>query len=469
MTTVMSSPKMLPGPSPVPIIGARGNEFQFARDPIVYMRRAYRAYGTIVGGVRGNPVWLFAFGPEYNHLLLSRPEQFYSFFLSIPAKAQSPLHHLTSGLLNMNGVQHARDRRLMLPLFHKQAIARYRDTMVTLTEAMLNRWSVGQPIDIMREMQQLTLAIVGKTLFGIDVYNTPGSLMQLLRRWLQLFTAPATNVAPIDLPGMPYRQLLACSSQLEQALQALIVQKRAEVAESSDVLAMLIQARDEDGAQLSDAELLGHANLLFLAGHETSANALTWTLFLLAQHPNILAELRDELVGVLRGAAPTVEQLAQLPLLDRVVHESLRVLPPAVYGVRYGVTPFTLGPYELPARSTVIFSPFITHHMPELYAEPDRFVPDRWCDIAPSPYAYLPFGAGPRRCIGATFAEMEIKLVLAMVLQYASLALRPRARIDYQVRITLTPRRGLPMIVRPLSDVLVRQAISGTIRDLVAI
>jgi cytochrome P450 len=367
----------------------------------------------------------------------------------------------------MNGVQHTRDRRLMLPLFHKQAIARYRDTMVTLTETMLSRWLVGQRLDIMHEMQQLTLAIVGKTLFGIDVHNTLGSLMQLLRRWLQLFTAPATNVAPIDVPVMPYHQLLACSERLEQALQALIAQKRAEVAESWDVLAMLIQARDEDGAQLSDAELLGHANLLFLAGHETSANALTWTLFLLAQHPNILADLRDELVGVLHGAAPAVEQLAQLPLLDRVVRESLRVLPPVVYGVRYGIAPFTLGPYELPARSTVIFSPFITHHMPELYAEPDRFVPDRWSDIAPSPYAYLPFGAGPRRCIGAAFAEMEIKLVLAMVLQRVSLALPPRARIDYQVRITLTPRRSLPMIVGRVTDPLVPSRVSGTIGDLV--
>jgi cytochrome P450 len=275
------------------------------------------------------------------------------------------------------------------------------------------------------------------------------------------------TLLPIDLPGLPLRRLLRLSDRLDADIRAMVERRRASLGGERDVLAMLLHARDEDGASMSDAELIGQATVLFIAGHETSSNALTWTLFLLSQHPQVLGDLRDELHGVLRGDAPAAAQLGRLPLLDRVVKESMRLLPPASISLRVSTAPFKLGPYELPRGTTVFFSQYATHHMPELYPEPERFLPERWLAIDPPVYEYLPFGAGPRMCIGATFALLEIKIALAMIVQRYQLALQPGARIDRRLRITLSPRQGMPMIVLPPDRAPPVNRPRGNIREMV--
>jgi cytochrome P450 len=451
----------------MPFLGAGGNSFLFTYDPIVYMRKLFAAYGPVAAGVQGSPLWICVFGPTYNQEVLTHPDRFASFFLSLPASPDSALHHVTAGLLSLNGAVHSRHRRLILPAFHKHTVAGYHTTIVTLTQAMLERWFIGQRLDIVQAMRELTLGIVSRALFGLDLYRDGESLPQLLRHWLHLFTAPITNAFPMNLPFLPYRRLLAVSSYLEQALQAFISQRRLGGTSAQDVLAMLLTAQDEDGSVLSDAEIIGHLNLLFLAGHETSANALIWTLFLLGQHPQVYAALYDELNGTLHGEAPTVGQLNTLTLLDRVIKESLRLLPPAVYGVRVSTEECTLGLYTLPKRSTVIYSSFMTQRMLEFYPLPAQFRPSRWETIDLPSYAYIPFGGGPRRCIGATFAEMEIKLILAMIIQHCTLALAAPTRIDYQVRITLTPRHKIPMVIGLPGHPPALHQVAGTIRSLV--
>jgi cytochrome P450 len=272
---------------------------------------------------------------------------------------------------------------------------------------------------------------------------------------------------PVDIPGAPFRQLLQLSTRLEADIRAMIQHKRAHPSDQRDLLALLLQAQDEDGTRLTDAELIGNATLLFVAGFETSAVALTWTLFLLAQHPHVMADLLDELTSVLHGEAPTVEQLRQLRLLDRVIKESLRLLPPAIQGGRIAVQPFVMGRYEFPAGTKVMYSEYITHHMPDLYPQPERFLPERWCGPEPSPYAYLPFLAGPRRCLGAEFAILEMKIVLALILQRYRLALIPNTLIHRAVRFTVVPKHGMPMQVHPQDRQFIKVAVRGNIHEMV--
>jgi cytochrome P450 len=211
----------------------------------------------------------------------------------------------------------------------------------------------------------------------------------------------------------------------------------------------LLEARDEAGTALSEDELIGHAGVIFAAGHETSSNALSWTLFLLAQHPRVMADLCDELTAKLRGGAPSFEDLADLPLLDHVVKESLRLFPPAPLNHRITARDSELGDYRIPSGTEILSSIYHTHRIPELYADPLRFRPERWTSLDPGPYAYNPFSAGPRMCIGATFAQFEIKIVLAILLQRFRLELVPNQRIDRYFGITLAPTpRVLMKILR---------------------
>jgi cytochrome P450 len=318
-------------------------------------------------------------------------------------------------------------------------------------------------------MQHLTLRIASTALYGLPAGPTTAGIGDMLRRWLALHEAPLTMLLPYDRPGTTYRRLLRASEQFEALFMELISWKRRNLDSQHDVLAMLLQAHDENGALLSDAELVGQASILLNAGHETTSNALTWTLFLLAQHPHVLQDVRDEVQSVLHNSPPTLAQLAQLPLLERVIKESMRVLPPVCYSFRVSTAPFQMGPYEFGRGTGLFFSQYTTHHDPELYAEPQRFLPQRWETIDPSPYEYLPFGAGPRMCIGATFAMLEIKIVLSMIVQRFTLAVQPNARIDQQIKITLSPRHGMPVQVMPLDCVPAAARVRGNVREMVAL
>lgn len=467
MTITAFDPATIPGPPPMPLLGRRGNFLRYFRDPIAAMRTYHATYGSVVAFIQGSPEWVFAFGPEYNHQILSNPDVFHASLLSLPAPPDASLRRLTAGLLSMNGDVHRQQRRLILPAFHKYAVANYYVTMQRLTQEMLDQWSTRQSINIADSMRQLTMRIVLTTLFGVESDRDTHALAHQLGTWLRLFTADSVHQLPISLPGLPYRHLLDVSARLEQTLHDIIAEKRTTLEQHQDMLATLIQARDEDGTSMTDTELIGQANLLFIAGHETSTNALTWTLFLLAQHPDIHADLVDELTSVLHGDPPTIEQMGQLPLLDSVVKESLRLLPPASAFGRFCTTTVTLGPYTLPKGSYVTISPYITHQQPDLYPEPKRFLPDRWDHIDPSPYEYLPFSAGPRKCLGATFAMLEIKLVLAMLLQRYRLTVAPGARIDRQLRLTLSPKHGMPMVIAPQDRQFTRSSVRGNILDMI--
>ncbi len=445
----------MPGPRALPLLGPVAELLRFVLDPISHVGTLFERYGAIAQLVVGSPTRIvsterkvpgtvFLFGPEYNRALLTNHADFHKCALTGPLYPSEPLSPRTrpltrmlTGLFHANEADHRTQRRLLMPAFHRTRIESYRDEMVAVTDTLLSEFRPGTIRDIRPDMMRVTLRIATATLFGADLGELGLQIGHDLESWNA--TLRGANIVPFDLPLTPYRHWLNLSSDIDRRMLEVIRLKREQPGAGRDMLSMLIEARDEGGARLSEDELVGHAGVIFAAGHETSSNALSWTLFLLAQHPRVLSDLCDELSATLHGDAPTFEQLAELPLLDHVVKESLRLFPPAPLNHRITARDAELGAYRIPAGTEVLSSIYHTHRMPELYAEPLSFRPERWQGFDPGPYAYNPFSAGPRMCIGATFAWFEIKIVLAMLLQRFRLELVPNQRIDRYFGITLAP------------------------------
>jgi cytochrome P450 len=458
--------QMPPGPAPLPILGRYGRKMQFYRDPIAYHYHVYQTYGTLASFIAGGRK-LLAYGQEYNRQILNQPDLFNVQRMAAPAAEDSSLYRLGLGLNSMNGELHRRQRRLMLPAFHRQHVEHYRDTMVVIAEQLIAQLPLGQVSDVAQLMRQITLCIASATLFGVDATQDAGSLGHQIARWVKLNTNRAVYLLPYDLPGTPLRRLMRLSEELEAYMRSLIQSRRAAPGDRHDALALLAHAQDEDGSLLTEAEVIGQATLLFLAGFETSAVALTWTLFLLAQHPQVLADVVDELESALHGAAPTVAQTQSLPLLERAIKESLRLFPPAIHGGRIATQPFEMGGYEFPAGTKVMYSEYITHRIPDVYPQPQRFLPERWAGPEPSAFAYIPFLAGPRRCLGAEFAMLELKIVLALLLQRYRFTMPSRARIDRSVLFTLAPKHGMPMLIERQTRHWTKVPVDGDIHEMV--
>jgi cytochrome P450 len=367
----------------------------------------------------------------------------------------------------MNGAQHKQQRRLVQPAFHREQVAGYHQDMARAIETFLTGWQGCSSLNMLQEMKRLTLVVATRVLFGIDTSAEADRFGKLTSRWLDLLFNPLVQLMPYNLPGLPYPEILRLSDELDALYRGMIENKRTSTADQRDVLAALIQTHDEDSARLTDAELIGHANSIFVAGHDSTATSLTWVLFLLAQHPRIYADLLDELEGELHGDIPSLEQLGRLPLLDSVVKETLRLLTPSTVIGRKTTAACSIGGYSVPAGTPVMLSPYITHRNPELYPEPERFRPERWVDLKPSTYQYLPFSAGVHMCLGSTFAMLELKLVLAAVVQRYRLRVVPDAQIDRMVRAFLAPRDGMPMLVAPQDRQFQRAPVRGNIHEMV--
>jgi cytochrome P450 len=444
------------------VIGQLSALWRLNQNPLALLNDQYRRFGAISGLTtfqNGGQGTLVAFGPEFNQAVLTNPALFHNPNLS--SFGDSAFTRLASGLVTMNGERHKQQRRLMMPAFHRQAVANYHDLMVNYTADMLDGWQSADQIDLIPQLRQLILRIVSHSLFGLDEVWKNERLGNLIDRFTRMINAPQYLLIP------PLkRQLYKLSEQLEGELVALINQKRANETPSNDVLSLLIQAHDEDGTRLTDGELIGQLAILFIAGHETTVNALAWTVILLARYPEMRLAIAETLDSTFDGMSPTIEQVYDLTLLDHFIKESMRLLPPVVYTARIGVEAFELGGYRLAKDSMVILSHFITHRMPEIYADPDAFLPERWANLDVSPYQYLPFSAGSRMCIGATFASLEMRTVLAMVLKRFQIT--PMGKIDYQVAGNiLNPKGKVPSAIYPAMEKRAALQLSGNIRELV--
>ncbi|MDZ4817469.1 MAG: cytochrome P450 [Planctomycetota bacterium] len=453
------------GPLPV----THGNLLDFPRDPIACMRELYNQHGNIAALEQDGTRLYFAFGPQYNQQVLSDPKSFHSRFFAIRGPKNSAQRRLTCGLLSMNGEDHKRNRRIVMGPFQKRSIETYCGSLAGLSEQMLEGWRPGQVRNIFSDMTHYMLRVTSSILFGFDQTELAYSIGEKTERWVRMnHDLGMGSMLPNARNPAEYEQLLTQADALEAEILKMIALRRASPTEGNDVLSLLIRAHDDDGAKLTDNELIGQAAILFAAAHLTTANTLTWTLFLLAQHPKVAQELFDELTGVLHGEAPKLEQLEQLPLLDRVINESMRVLPASSYSQRTNPEPMDLGPFHLPAGSMIVFSQFITHHMESLFDQPYRFMPQRWKTIEPSPYAFMPFAAGPKMCIGASLAMMTIRITLATVWQRVRMSVIPGANINGLVTSTmLGPTTGMPMLLMGTKSPYTNSWVRGNIHDLV--
>lgn len=389
-----------------------------------------------------------------------------------PPLRKKALLSFGAGLFAVNGDQHRRHRRLLGPAFTRKQLASYAEQMVAFTDEALSRWRTGEARSIDLDMRSLTSRIVGRTLLGESSAAHEGSAMATdhLSRAIRLLGTPLTRLLPFDAVGLPYRKYLDATLGLEEEMLRIIEARKREPAGDApgNMLDALLSAHDEEtDTQLTDHEILGHVSVFFAAGHETSANALSWTLFLLAMFPEVSARVKGEVEQVLGGAPPAADSLDRLVYLGWVVKESLRLFTPAPWNGRVLSEDTEMLGHQIPRGAEVLVSLYETHRVAEVFPEPLRFRPERWEFLKPTAYQYNPFSAGPRTCIGAAFATMEIKIVLAMIFQRYRLALLPQ-RIDRFAELVLAPT-ALRMRVEPADDHFEksRARITGNLGDMV--
>jgi cytochrome P450 len=355
-----------------------------------------------------------------------------------------------NGLLTSHGARWVQQRKLIQPAFHRDRINGYGAVMVECTERMLDTWRDGQTRDLHADMMRVTMEIVVRTLFGGDVNEEDAvavsdafnvTIEQIAVRFRRPFKIPDWVPLPEN------RRFNRAIRELDRLIYGFIRERRASPG-GNDVLSTLVAARDESGEAMSDEQIRDEAITLFLAGHETTALALSWTWYLLSQHPETLAKLQEELDAVLEGRPPAAEDVPRLEYTNRVVLESMRLYPPAYGFGREAVEDCEIGGYHVPKGSTVHMFPWIVHRDERWYPDPLRFDPDRWKnDFAKTlpAFAYLPFGGGPRRCIGNSFAMMEAVLLVAAIAQRFTLTLAEGHVVEPFASITLRPKYGMKM------------------------
>jgi cytochrome P450 len=363
---------------------------------------------------------------------------------------------LGNGLLTSEGDCWLKQRRLIQPVFQRDRITSYAPDMVAYTERQIASWRDGEVRDLHMEMRRLTLAIAAKTLFGADVNGQSEEVGRALHDAMGTFSQRFFRVIriPERIPTPGNLRIRRAIGRLDAILYGLINQRRSE-GEQKDLLSILLHARHEsDGTGMTDQQLRDEAMTLFLAGHETTALAMAWGWYLLAQHPRVVEELEAELHDVLGGRAPTVADLPRLRYTEMVVHEVMRLYPPAYAIGRQAIHSCSLGDYTVPAGGTVLMSQWVVHRDPRYFDDPERFFPGRWADGLAKRlprYAYFPFGGGPRVCIGNTFALMELPLVLATIAQRFRFALTPGLDVRPRPQLTLQPDRPIQLRLRARS------------------
>jgi cytochrome P450 len=420
------------------------------RDPIALLERA-----AALGDLVQMPL------PRARAYLVNDPELAWD-VLSIGNKdfVKSPAARnlrwvLGDGLLTSEGERHRRQRLLIQPTFHHDRIARYAAAMIDEAGRFGDQLRPAA-IDIHAAMSRLTLAIVGRAIFSSEVGSADSAqIAAALNEVLSQFGRQFSPWLPITrrLPIPSTRRFDRAVRTFDRLITEMIEERRRADRHDDDLLSHLLDVR-EDGEAMSDTQVRDEALTLLLAGHETTSNALTWTWWLLSQHQGAEQRLHAELDDVLGTEGPKIEDLARLPYTDAVIAESLRIRPPAWAIGRQAVTEHRLGNIMLAPQDIVVVSPWLLHHDERWWTDADRFRPERWVDGDPGRprHAYLPFGGGPRMCIGEGFASMETRLLLATIARRWRFDLDPSATVELQPVITLRPRHGMPMVAHARSS-----------------
>jgi cytochrome P450 len=425
---------------------------EYARDPLGFLSRCAREYGDIVQlRFMGQKFYLLSHPDLIEYVLVENNRNFTKTKI---LKRNSRL--LGEGLLTSQGEFWRRQRRLAQPAFHRKRIAAYGEVMASFAERSLEGWRDGQTIDVHEEMTRLTLEIVAKCLFDADVGAEARDVGSAMTVALEDFSSQRRLIRiPKSIPTPHNLRFERAARRLDTIVHAIIEERRKSGEEDrGDLLSMLMLAEDESGERMTDKQLRDEVMTLFLAGHETTANALAWTFWLLSSNVAAEAKLAEELERVLGGRTPTVADLPRLPYVECVIKESMRLYPPAWVMGRESVGECEVGGYRMPAGTTALMSQWVVHRDPRYHRDPQRFDPDRWTagyEKGMPRFAYFPFGGGPRQCIGAAFAMTEARLVLATVAQRLRMELVPGQSVEPYASITLRPKEGIRMTLAKYS------------------
>lgn len=429
-----------------------GNLPDFRASRLDFLTHCARTYGDVTAlRFAHRRIYLVSHPDLIEEILVTHSRHFIKHF----ALRLNPLL-LGKGLLTSEGDFWLRQRRLIQPVFVRSRIASYGPTMVAAARQVTGAWRAGERRDIMIEMMQMTLQIAAKTLFDAEVGTEAHDIVHALQVLQDNFIARfnSTLPPPIWLPTPANLRLRRAIRRLDEILYGFIRQRREQPSERGDLLSLLLAARDEEGSRMTDRQVRDEAMTLFLAGHETTALALSWAWYLLAQHPDAEAKLAAEVREVVGDRDPTVDDCPRLKYAEMVALEAMRLYPPAYVVGREALVDCAIGGYRIPRGTTVLMSQWVVQRDPQYFAEPEQFRPERWGEDAlrnlPK-FAYFPFGGGPRLCIGNTFAMMELVLVLAVLAQRFHFRLQPGAIVTPQPTFTLRPLPGIPGVIQPLA------------------
>jgi len=432
-----------PGPEPHFLIG----NFPLGRpDPLAVFTGWAREFGDIFYYRAGWIHVYFLNSPELIESVLVTNQQNFRKDRVI----QNSRWFLGQGLLTSEGGEWLRQRRLSQPAFHRERLALYARIINGCAEEMLDSWKDGENRDVHQEMMQLTLRVVAKVLFSVDVKQESGEVAAALNL-LMKHSSGARMLLPPWVRYLPLPFLIRVRRavrQLDDVVYRIIRERRRSENDNGDLLSMLMSARDEDGSRMTDRQLRDEVMTFLLAGHETTALSLSWAWFLLSENPEAENKLHHELARVLDGKNPSFEDLPRLCYTEAVVKESVRLYPPAWSLARTAAEDFEIGGYLVPAGSNVVMSQWIMHRDPRFFPSPEQFDPGRWFEEHTQRlprFAYFPFGGGPRYCVGASFAMMEATLLLAAIAQRFRLRMVPGHNVVPVPSITLRPKYGIKM------------------------
>ncbi len=442
----------VPGPSGRPLVGVLPEMW---RDPLHYFVRVSIEYNGLVQLPLARRRTHLVTRPDLVQQVLQERAHLY-----IKGKSIDLARELVgNGLATSDGALWQRQRRLMQPAFRRARLAGLVDIMVDTTRQHLKRWEAiaqaGEILDVAEEMMQVTLAIIVRTMFGADIAADLPTAMSAFRTALTYIDRRSFTLFDVHgrFPTRTRRQFHQAVATLDRIIYRIIEQRRRANTQQDDLLGMLLAARDpESGQGMDDKQLRDEVMTIFFAGHETTAVTLSWVWYLLSTHPDVGRRVYDEIMQVVGDRDPTAADLERLTFTRQVLDETLRLYPPAWIFVRMAAQEDVLDGYLIPAGASVMLSPYVTHRLPDIWPHPEGFDPERFApgkERTRPRFAYIPFGGGPRKCIGNRFAIMEAMVVMALVLQRFDLELVPEVAVQPRPLVTLRPHPGVPVRLRP--------------------
>lgn len=421
----------------------------FIKQPLDLFKRSRADYGSLFTlRLWGQPPYVVVSEPAHlKQIFTASPDVLHAG--AINAAIFKPILGASS-LLTLDGCPHLRHRKLILPAFHGEKMAGYGKQITDVTKKKIQTWRVGQELSVLNEVRAITFDIILQNVFGLDASNVQAQqFIYTLHQLIDLIKKPLSLLVFLN-PGLhrhlgpftPWKKMMRLRAEVDAYLyQEIDQRRRLPCAHRMDILSLLLQAQDEQGRGMSQEEIRDELMTLLIAGHETSTTGIAWTLYWILSHPEVEQQVRLELNQV----SPSQ------PFLEACIKEALRLIPVVPYITRLTQSKYELGGYDLPKGSVIAPSIYLAHHHPEFWPHPEQFIPERFLSGPETPYTYLPFGGGVRRCIGAAFAHDEMKKVVAEILKHALLKLKPGYRAQpLRKGVVMCPSKGLPVLIRQL-------------------